>query len=251
MQRALSSYKRIIVSGDTLEYYLYKQPFFYNWMPGKQPIRDGEPGPKRTDNIQRATSTIRRLIQCNQEEQPEKPKFVTLTYAKEVKELEFSNPHFTEYQERFRESFGNLKYVAVPEFMPISQRVHYHVLYFNLPFVNNFKESMSRAWPHGSTKLEAVRSMKAMPRYIGKYMTKSLSDPRLRGRKSYFTSRNLLRPITIHDEEKCTDLLERHVGVLDKVAEREFQDFRGRDVRYMLFKGARDLTTNLRLVQSF
>lgn len=254
MQTAQYSHKRLVISGDTLEYYSYKQPFFYNWIDQKKstPTRgDTSLISKRDDNIQRATATIRRLIQCNQEDQLEKPKFLTLTYASEVKELKIANPDFSRFTQEVRRTFGDLKYIAVPEFQPESERVHFHALYFNMPFMNNFKEQMSRLWPHGSTKIEAVRAINAMPRYIGKYMTKSLKDPRTVGRKSFFTSRNLLRPIVIHSEKRSTDILEQWQDRLTVANAKTFQDYRGRDVTYFLFKGAKELTANLRLVQSF
>jgi len=120
-----------------------------------------------------------------------------------------------------------------------------------MPFVNDFKQAMLDLWPHGSTKIEAVRSMKAMPRYIGKYMTKSLGDKRTIGRKSYFSSRNLHRPIVIHDQKRATDMLEQWKTTLNLLNTKPFVDYRGRDVTYHIFDGAKELTANLRLVQSF
>jgi len=237
-----------------MEYYSYKQPYFYNWIDQKKsaPTR-GETSleSKREDNIIRSTAAIRRLIQCNQEDLEEIPKFITLTYGTDVKELKVSNPHFSQYSKEVRRTYGDIKYIAVPEFQPESGRVHYHALYLNLPFVNNFKAEMTRLWPHGSTKIEAVRAMNAMPRYIGKYMTKSLKDPRTAGRKSFFTSRNLLRPIVVHSEKRSTEILEQWQDRLEVKNVRTFQDFRGRDITYFLFKGAKELTDNLRLLQSF
>lgn len=254
MNTAISSNKRLVISGDTLEFYDYKQPYFYNWTDLKKstPTR-GESSykSKREDNIKRAMSTIRRIIQCNQEDQKEQPKFLTLTYATDIKELQVSNPHFNDFSQSIRNTYGDLQYIAVPEFQPISQRVHYHSLYFNLPFMNDFKSEMSRLWPHGSTKIEAIRSINAMPRYIGKYMTKSLGDKRTSGRKSFFTSRNLLRPIVVHNQKRSIEILEQWSSMLKEIATKEFQDYRGRDVVYHLFKGAKPLTDNLRLLQSF
>jgi hypothetical protein len=252
MNNAISSNKRVIISGDILELYDYKQPYFYNWIKGKPTIRGGSlPDSKRKDNIQRSMATIRRLIHCNQINQIEKPKFLTLTYADDIKELDIANPHFSEFTNEVRNKYGDLQYIAVPEFQPVSQRVHYHALYFNMPFVSDFKQAMLDLWPHGSTKIEAVRSMKAMPRYIGKYMTKSLGDKRTIGRKSYFSSRNLQRPIVIHDQKRATDMLEQWSSTLNELNTKQFTDYRGRDVTYHIFEGARELTANLRLVQSF
>jgi len=141
-----------------------------------------------------------------------------------------------------------MQYIAVPEFMPESGLVHYHSLYFNLPFINDFKAEMSRLWPHGSTKLEAIRSINALPRYMGKYLTKSLGDKRTSGQKSYFTSRNLHRPIVVQNENRSHQILNQWGKDLNQIAEKEYQDPRGRDVVYHLFKGAMPLTENLRLL---
>jgi len=250
----LESNTRLVISGDTLELFRYKQSYFYNWINQKKsaPTR-GESSliPKREDNIKRAVANLRRLVQCNQEDQIEKPKFLTLTYKENIQDLNLANPDFSIFTKEVRETYGNMKYIAVPEFQERGA-VHYHALYFNLPFIQDFKGEMSRLWPHGSTKIEAVRSMNAMPRYISKYMTKSLADVRTSGRKSFFTSRNLLKPIVVHDQKRATDLLDSWAHSLRQVGEpKDFQDYRGRDVTFYLFKGARQLTDNLRLVQSF
>jgi hypothetical protein len=206
--------------------------------------------PKREDNIKRAVANVRRLVQCNQEDQKEKPKFLTLTYAENIQELSKTNPDFTLFTQRIRETYGDMQYIAVPEFQERGA-VHYHALYFNLPFMQDFKSEMARLWPHGSTKIEAVRSMNAMPRYISKYMTKSLSDIRTSGRRSFFTSRNLHRPIVVHNQERADEIIERWSPQMNVIGTKCFQDFRGRDITYFLFKGAKELTANLRLVQSF
>jgi hypothetical protein len=245
---------RMVISGDTLELFKYKQPYFYNWvdLSKKNRLHKGvtSPIPKREDNIKRAVANVRRLVQCNQEDQSEKPKFLTLTYAENIQDLNRTNPDFYRFTKAIRDTHGDMQYIAVPEFQERGA-VHYHALYFNLPFMQDFKSEMARLWPHGSTKIEAVRSMNAMPRYISKYMTKNLADIRTSGRRSFFTSRNLHRPIVVHNQERANDIFERWSPQLSAVGSKCFQDYRGRDVTYFLFKGAKELTANLRLVQSF
>jgi hypothetical protein len=250
----IQSDTRLVISGDTLELFKYKQPFFYNWidMAKKNRPHKGESSliPKREDNIKRAVANVRRLVQCNQEDQTEKPKFLTLTYRENIQDLSRTNPDFTLFTRKVRDTYGDMQYIAVPEFQERGA-VHYHALFFNLPFIQDFKGEMARVWPHGTTKIEAVRSMNAMPRYISKYMTKSLADKRTSGRRSFFTSRNLHRPIVVHNQERANQIIEQWSPQLNSVGTKCFQDFRGRDVTYFLFKGAKELTANLRLVHSF
>lgn len=251
----VESNTRIVVSGDTLELFRYKQPYFYDWVDLSKKNRPHKGVSslisKRDDNIQRAKATVRRLVQCNQEKQVEIPKFITLTHAQDIQTLKESNSYFKAYELEVRRQYGDMQYIAVPEFQPISGRVHYHVLYFNMPYISNHKESLEHVWPHGFTKIEAVRSINAMPRYISKYMTKNLGDKRLNGHKSYFTSRNLQRPIVVRNQKRATEIISQWEHSLTKVKEASFQDYRGRDISYSLFKGANELTDNLRLLQSF
>jgi len=251
----IESNTRLVISGDTLELFRYKQPYFYDWLDLSKKNRPhkGESSliAKREDNIQRAKATVRRLVQCNQEDQVEIPKFITLTHANDIQTIKESNPYFRTYEKEVRRTYGNMQYIAVPEFQPVSGRVHYHVLYFNMPYINNHKESLDHVWPYGFTKIEAVRSINAMPRYISKYMTKNLGDKRLNGHKSYFTSRNLQRPIVVRNQKRANEIISQWAIDLKQVSERAIQDYRGRDITYSLFKGAKALTQNLRLLELF
>jgi hypothetical protein len=223
---------RLIISGNTAELYEYKQPYFYNWSPTKRHGSWGTTHEKRADNIQRSKMSIQRIVNCNLQQQ-HRLKFCTYTFKDEIQDLSIANPFFTSHIKEVRRIYGNIKYLTVPEYHPGGHGIHFHTLFFNLPYIQDKKE-WSYRWPYGHSKLEAVRKPSSIGGYVAKYLTKALHDKRLTERKSFFTSRNLLRPITIYDERRVQDWLWEHDTII-KTYESQFVDYRDRDVTYKVF----------------
>jgi len=196
------SHKRAIICGDVVELYTYAEPYFYNFGTGPtadpSSIASGEkPSSKRGDHVLRARRQIRRLIDANVSGLPI---FITYTFAKNVRTLDEANPLFSKHVKELQRRYGKLKYLAVPEFQKRGA-VHYHVIYFDLPYIRRIKEVIAKLWPHGYSQVKSIRKVQRIGLYVAKYLQKSQDDARTAGRKSFFTSRNLLRPIEIRSEE--------------------------------------------------
>jgi hypothetical protein len=130
-------------------------------------------------------------------------KFLTLTFRDDIRTPEQANPYFTLFMKRlnyrlFGSKISLIKYLVIIEFMPISKRLHYHAILFNLPYIDNFQNVFEEVWDHGFIWIEKVPDV-GIGHYISKYMTKA-DDERLRERKSYFCSRGLIMPLLIRDE---------------------------------------------------
>ncbi len=95
--------------------------------------------------------------------------------------------------------YGNMK-----EF---GGRVHYHVLIFNLPFIENIYNKMNELWGEGHFIIKPIDKVKNIASYVCKYMTKAKADERLCGEKIYFTSRGLKKPITTFDWQKVNIII--------------------------------------------
>lgn len=80
-----------------------------------------------------------------------------------------------------------------------SGKLHYHILIFNLPFVDNLYDVVNEEWGLGFIWIEKVPD-KNIGQYITKYMTKT-DDEKLRGQMSYLRSQGLLEPTVILDEK--------------------------------------------------
>ena len=166
-------------------------------------------------SVARARNKIFDIISCNINAIPDHegnlqlPKFLTLTFAKNITDLKTANAEFTKFNKRlsynlYKVNRNVLKYICIPEFQKRGA-VHFHVLYFNLPYVKN--EKMQEIWGHGYTFIEGIskkQNIKDFAKYVCKYISKENSkgednyqiylEKEMLNSKRYFTSRGLLKP---------------------------------------------------------
>ena len=172
------------------------------------------------------------------------PAFATFTFAKDVRDVEKANEIFTLFIKRlnfyvYKDKKAELKYVNVIEFQDKNRNgvVHYHTLFFNLPYV--YKKKLEEIWYQGYIRIEKVDRIKNLAGYMAKYMVKGFEDPRLDGKKRYFPSKGLLRPTVVRDELTAKAILSQLPE--DKLhSKREFEsEYVGRVVvrTFILNKG--------------
>lgn len=201
--------KKIVWSGNIVEVYEYDNSLVC----GEVRNENGRAGMTVSDSsdsdrsklyryqvLTKARRDVRRLINANVDKWGEKPKFVTLTFAENVQDIKQANYEFKKFRQRLEYGLElKLKYVCVIEFQKRGA-IHYHVVFFNLPYVEfNY---LSDIWRNGFIKINAIEQVDNVGAYVTKYMTKENDDERLRGEKSYFTSRGLFKPIEKHLNEK-------------------------------------------------
>ena len=208
-RRILSSRRRLVVSGDTYELYSYERPYFYNRSPEKKPASgtaNTSGNERRADNLSQARARIRRLISANESAYEERLKFVTFTFAKNVRDLSTANKLWAEYARKMRERHGALKYLTVVEFQKRGA-IHYHVLYFNLPFIYGVKEVLAKTWGHGFVNIQTVAHVRNLGAYVSKYLQKDIMDRRLVGEKAFFCSKGLVQPEEFRNESSIDKIL--------------------------------------------
>lgn len=193
-----------------LELYEYERPYFYNLPPPKRgssalDSAKGEPAEKREDNVLRARRTIRRLIEANVSPS-RKPIFMTFTFARNVRTLEEANPLFSTAVKEMQRRWGRTRYLCVPEFQQRGA-VHYHAIFFDLPYILHIKRKMSKLWPHGFVQVKAIRKVKSIGLYVSKYLQKGVGDERTVGHKAFFTSRRMIRPIEERGDNRIDSAL--------------------------------------------
>jgi len=195
------SNRRLVLCGDFYELYRYERPYAFNV--GPEPRSGFGSGFKfegrRTDNVRVARQTLRRIVTTNASLSGELPKFVTFTFAKNVSSLPEANRLWRLFCKRLRYALGAFRYVAVVEFQKRGA-VHYHVLYFDMPFVANLKPKLAALWGHGHVKAVAVSHVRNLGAYVSKYLQKDLVDSRLAGNKAFFCSKGLPRPVVVRGE---------------------------------------------------
>lgn len=175
----------------------------------------------RAKSLRRARTRLRRVINSNagqwwdpQKERFYMPLFVTLTFKDNVTSIPAANYLFNRFIQRVNRKLLNskkavLKYSRVIEFQKRGA-VHYHMLFYNVPFIVDLHKKLESLWGHGfvfnnSVKLDSVKNTGA---YVVKYMSKAHDDPRLEGKKLYASSQGLIQPILIRDDGKLIDMIE-------------------------------------------
>lgn len=155
----------------------------------------------RNKVLARNRRTVRQLVNSN----PDCNKFLTLTFADNLTDIDKANYQFKKFIERlkYRYSSIELKYIAVIEFQKRGA-IHYHLLN-NLPYID--VNELACVWGHGFIKLNKIDNVDNVGAYVTKYMQKDLDDPRLLGRKCYMTSRNLNKPLKINNDSLVDELL--------------------------------------------
>lgn len=190
----------------------------------------------------KATSRMKNIITCNAWQWPKKsglmfpPVFLTLTFKEDVSDPKIANRIFSKFIQRYNYKIFQtknkvLQYIAVPEFQK-SGRIHYHCLFFNLPYnVKNYDIARD-VWGNGHVIMKAVytKTIYGLSNYMSKYLVKALADKRLFHKKKYFPSAKLLRPIILKGYYKSLDILEalQRTRPPEKIINKRFEvDFIG------------------------
>lgn len=136
------------------------------------------------------------------------PKFFTVTFEKNIVDIDEANYELTKFIKRlnyriFESKKSILKYSCVIHFQDRGA-VHYHIVFYNMPYVN--VNLLAEIWGHGFVKINKIDSVNNVGAYMTAYLGSDLDDERLQGRKSFFSSRGLLKPVEITENKKVEQL---------------------------------------------
>lgn len=217
--------QKITIAGHIIEYDTMEQPikigtnYHRKRKPSSKPI--STPEEREASSANRAKTAVRRLVNANAHKWLKPvggsylPIFVTLTFEEDMRDLVSANALFTTAMQRLNYFVGGSKkhclhYIAVTEFQDKTRAgvIHYHVLFFNLPFIERAYDEIRRIWRHGNTNVRSVRNVKDLGRYMVKYMTKNLKDGRLKGHKKYFASKGLKRWTVLYEKDLVSLIVE-------------------------------------------
>lgn len=143
-----------------------------------------------------SAKNVRELILCNF---ADGYTLLTLTFAKlvpfDTKNINECLSEFNKFTKRlFKRNYfkeQDTRYIAIPEFHE-DERVHFHVLNQLNP---DDKELVEKIWGHGFIDMRRSNGDVEEDIAIANYLVKGMYDPKLIGRKKYYQSRNLKRPI--------------------------------------------------------
>lgn len=204
---------KVVISGNVVETYKFERPILYGVEISKKTKKKC---PRRLfgliteSNVYATRSRLRRLMQANASQYfkpdglPFKPIFITYTFKENLTKLTYAHTFFKKFILRlnyfvYDEKCSRLRYLAVPEFQKRGA-VHYHCVFFNLPYIDRIYDEMQRVWGQGFCIVKTINNDVHLVNYVSKYFTKEALDSRLVGRKKYFCSKGLFKPLINREE---------------------------------------------------
>lgn len=231
------TFRVLIVTGSLVELYTYEKPVFFNHSVDNKRSYDkhvNEASKRREDSLYRSKGVIRKVIEGNAWEYGYMPVFITYTFAEHITSVKEANKIWSLFVKRLNYTFNRkFRYMSVVEFQK-SGRVHYHVMYFDMPFIENIKEKISDIWGYGFINVKTVTHVRFIGGYVSKYLTKDTMDNRLVGQKAYFTSRNVFKPKKYRMDSSIDSIL--NSGIIKKTYESDTKSLTFGLINYKKFK---------------
>lgn len=217
--------KKIIKSGNVFEVYEYENKickgFKSNGGRHHQVSTSEEDKAHNRDKVlANARKDIRRIVNSNFNQYGQISKFLTLTFADHVTDIDMANSEFQLFIKRLNYNVFNskkavLKYTVVPEFTKAG-RVHYHLVLYNMPYVPI--KDIQEIWGNGISYIEKVEQADNVGAYICKYLSKETAES-FKGKKCYFNSRGLKKPLEITNKKEVS----RYCEYLNTSSDLKFQ----------------------------
>lgn len=189
----MKTYYKLIKSGSILEIFHYKEPVKYGEsnktsckniikvLDTNKPLAPDSSLENRQRSLMHSKSTLKRLINTNagywrnDNGRAFTPLFLNLTFAENITDIKRANYDFTKFKQRLdyeitgkKKSY--LKYAGVIEFQKRGA-VHYHILIFNMPFMENIYDKIEDIWGKGFIIIRAINNIQNIASYVCKYMT--------------------------------------------------------------------------------
>lgn len=243
------SNKKLIISGDQLELYTYSKAILYDFTRRSKTIINRKKEGKITERSLRATrKKVSLLVHSNASQYHNfKPIFLTFTFKEDMTDLKEAQAVFTKFIKRltykiFKNKISQIKYLGVPEIHKKREKKygkgvwHFHVIFFNLPFMEKIYDEILKLWGKGFTIVKTIKNTNHLSNYITKYLTKDMVDYRLFGKKKYFTSRGLKKPIIIRDQIIIDFIIENTTNLKLLYENNYHSPERDQNTRYQLFE---------------
>lgn len=157
-------------------------------------------------SINRARRKLRRLLECNF---TDTYVFLTLTFndskSTDITDISYCQKKFNDFKKRLayyteKNLLPDFQYIAVMEFQDQTRKgaIHFHVI-CNLIGVSN--SILKGLWQNGFVHSTIVNSDITENKKIAFYLSKGITDERLTGKKKYYHSRNLKKPLMVDIED--------------------------------------------------
>lgn len=234
VHRTVYSYRtKVVKSGNVYEVYNYQNRRFKGYTGLNTTGRVGKGSADKEGNrdkvLYRARRDIRNIVNTNFK--AGLSKFLTLTFEDDITDIAEANKEFMLFVKRlnykvFKSKKSVLQYTVVPEtHKKRTGVIHFHVICYNLPYVD-VNWLAKEVWGNGFIKLNRIEQVDNVGAYICKYLSKEECES-FRGKKCYFNSRNLAKPIEITSEKKVAEVLEHLDNKTPKICKSYNNEYTG------------------------
>lgn len=191
---------KIVKSGRMLEVYAYEDiqvsmPKNYDAVPQVTNTEKTEEEKKdRSEETKhRAKINFRRLIEANANIRKERDKFLTLTFAENMRDRLYALSEFKKFIYKTRRKYGTFEYIAVIEHQKRGA-IHFHCMLFGFPYIPKDEIiTLQRLWKHGSIELQAIKDHFKLQNYLSKYFMKTFDDTSCGSYEKRYLSSNKLK----------------------------------------------------------
>jgi|GEM_PF-5764585 len=193
---------------------------------------------RRQSSVHRTKQSIFDYCHVNAIAHPQQTYFLTLTYADNMQDIKKAKKDFRNFVNKYKQTTGvSMAYIGVIEFQERGA-IHFHIVIFNSEFIfknkdavtnwdlSPYKTTWSDLWGKGFVNIKKVNNTQAdkkgnkhssgVARYLTKYITKNMNDPRLKGHQFHIRSRNLYKPFKMYSEIKPENF-ETIIGTINSV----------------------------------
>ena len=203
-------------------------------------------------SISRTRTNIRRVVNAN----PYLNKFLTLTFAQSMPSLVKANKLFNTAIKRIVRLDSSFRYIAIVEFQKDTDyygrkkekggSVHYHLL-CNIHIPDNTdifsweRRFAIKHWKNGFVKIKKVNTITNMGAYFCKYLSKDMTNKKMFGKKKYFCSQTLKKPIVLTGKE-AEDFISKYLKDTKPVYEATFNNEHTGEVDYSAYTLEEDIS---------
>jgi len=153
-------------------------------------------------SLRRTKTTITDIVICN-----EFDLFVTFTFAKDRQNINRLKKQMSTWLKNQKRIVGSFSYLIVPEFHADRQSIHFHALFKDYQGkltdsghkINNRRSYNIPSYRLGFSSAVKIDNIEKVGNYVQKYITKDM--PNFNGKKRYWLSTGLKRPITLINSE--------------------------------------------------
>lgn len=198
--------KKVVISGNVIEVYEYLEPIKEGYSNKIEKTKREQDEEVKKENfarsIKRTSKKIRELVNCNFDN--DNSSFLTLTFKDNITDYDVAFSSWKRFKQKVERKYKiKLSYLGVVEFQKRGA-IHFHICLFNVPYLKH--SELYDLWLSvtngGGVYIEKVNTEECdnVGAYVTKYITKDSDDffdNEYKGKKRYFTSRNLKEPTEI------------------------------------------------------